>query len=156
MHSRCVKQKRLVSQGTPVGLWRSWIAFVLLGEMFTLGGGGHSVFSAEGEKLPQEMVKVWSSFRAAIAQRDVSTVVRLSDFPIAANDFGGPIKSSNVLKARWSKIFSTAVEGCIAQEEPKSVPGYPGYLVECNSLAFGFKKFGEHFRFSYIDNANAE
>ena len=115
------------------------------------------VCSAGQQEVPAEMMGLWSSFRDAVEKHDIDRVAMLSKFPIAANDFGGQIKSAVVLKKRYERIFTPLVEACFAREHPKAVPGYPGYLVDCNGyLGFGFRKYGGEYRFSYIDNANAE
>lgn len=112
---------------------------------------------AHQEQMPPDMLSAWASFREAVRERDVDKVVLLSRFPIEANDFGGNIRSPSELKKRYRKIFSPSIEMCFATGHPRSVPGYPGYLIDCDGyLAFGFRKYGSQYKFSYIDNANAE
>ncbi|MFO1372572.1 MAG: hypothetical protein U1F42_09330 [Candidatus Competibacteraceae bacterium] len=107
--------------------------------------------------VPAEMLQVWQAFRQAVTAGDSKQVAALSQFPIAANDFGGPIKSPAVLHKRFQTIFRPEIVACFANAEPKAVANFPGYLVECqNALAFGFKQYKGKYRFSYIDNANAE
>lgn len=116
-----------------------------------------SVSAQTGGAVPPEMLKVWQAFQQAVAAGDSSKVAALSKFPIASNDFGGTIKSATVLRQRFKTIFRPEIVACFAKAEPKAVTGFPGYLVECeSSLAFGFKQQRGAYRFSYIDNANAE
>lgn len=116
-----------------------------------------SVSAQTSGAAPAEMLKVWQAFQQAVAAGDSNKVATLSRFPIASNDFGGPIKSAAVLRKRFRTIFRPEIVACFAKAEPKAVTGFPGYLVECESaLAFGFKQQRGDYRFSYIDNANAE
>lgn len=116
-----------------------------------------SALAQTGGAAPPEMLKVWQAFQQAVAAGDSGKVATLSQFPIASNDFGGPIKSAAVLRKRFQTIFRPEIVACFAKAEPKAVSGFPGYLVECEgALAFGFKQQRGVYRFSYIDNANAE
>lgn len=128
-------------------LWGLMLALVLCGPVSAQTGGA----------APAEMLKVWQAFQQAVAAGDIDKVAALSTFPIASNDFGGPIKSAAVLRKRFQTIFRPEIVACFANAQPMSVTGFPGYLVECESaLAFGFKNHKGTYRFSYIDNANAE
>ena len=107
--------------------------------------------------LPPELIRFWVSFQNAVKKHDIDKVVKLSKFPIASNDFGGPITSAEVLKKRYSEIFTPQVEADFERQQPKEVTGYPGYSVWGDDrLNFGFTKHGNEYRFTYIDNVNGE
>lgn len=107
--------------------------------------------------VPPELLKVWQAYRQAVAAGDSDQVAALSRFPIASNDFGGVIQSPAVLRERFQKIFRPEIVACFVDAEPRQETGFPGYLVECeDALAFGFERHNGEYRFSYIDNANAE
>ena len=110
-----------------------------------------------GGGVPPELLRVLQAYRQAVAAGDSDQVAALSRFPIASNDFGGVIQSPAVLRERFQKIFRPEIVACFADAEPRQETGFPGYLVVCeDALAFGFEQHDGEYRFSYIDNANAE
>ncbi|HRW66719.1 MAG TPA: hypothetical protein P5032_13440 [Candidatus Competibacter sp.] len=110
-----------------------------------------------GGGVPPELLKVLQAYRQAVAAGDSDQVAALSRFPIASNDFGGVIQSPAILRERFQKIFRPEIVACFADAEPRQETGFPGYLVVCeDALAFGFEQHNGEYRFSYIDNANAE
>ncbi|HPE73181.1 MAG TPA: hypothetical protein PK018_13605 [Candidatus Competibacter sp.] len=110
-----------------------------------------------GGGVPPELLRVLQAYRQAVAAGDSDQVAALSRFPIASNDFGGVIQSPAILRERFQKIFRPEIVACFADAEPRQETGFPGYLVVCeDALAFGFEQHDGEYRFSYIDNANAE
>lgn len=119
-----------------------------------------SCANAQQETLPGELLGPWHSFQEAIRNSDADALAKISHFPIRSNDFGGNIGSADVLKERFKKIFFDQVRTCVADKKPSRISPFPGYILDCNNdnlaLGFGFEPFEKEYRFSYIDNANAE
>jgi hypothetical protein len=115
---------------------------------------------ADEPPLPADLQQTWAAFRTAVQAGDAEGVARISAFPIRANDFGGKIIRVSVLKQRFARIFGDAVRQCVAQKRPQSMEGYPGYILDCDNdnlaIGFGFELKRGNYRFTYIDNANAE
>jgi hypothetical protein len=129
--------------------------WITVGFLLALTG---CAFAGEGET--PDINDTWAKFQLAVARDNIDELSRISHFPIESNDFGGAIKSRDILAERYPTIFYDAMKRCVANNKPVTMEGYRGYIVDCNNdnlaIGLGFEKFADGYRFSYIDNANAE
>lgn len=104
--------------------------------------------------------KTWSMFQAALKEKSPEALAKISKFPIQSNEFGGPIKNSDVLKKRFAEIFTPKTIQCLLAQKPKrQVQDKKEYYeVFCDKdkypIRFIFEKSGSEFLFTAIDNIN--
>lgn len=111
-------------------------------------------------QLPTSITGTWSLFQAAVRTEDPLAMARISRFPLASNDFGGPIASATELRQRFRLIFTAAMRQCLLQQTPRAlvVDGQPFHEAFCDvdhrPIRFVFERFGSEVRWSAIDNVN--
>jgi len=104
--------------------------------------------------------KTWAMFQAALKQKSPEALAKISQFPIHSNEFGGQIKSSDILEKRFAKIFTPKTIQCLLAQKPKRQVQDKKVFYEafCDNdkypIRFIFEKSGSDFLFTAIDNIN--
>ena len=106
------------------------------------------------------MTTTWSRFQAAVRANDPMAMARISRFPLASNDFGGPIAGPTELRQRFQLIFTASMRQCLLQQTPRTLVVDGGLFheafcdVDHRPIRFVFERFGSEVRWSAIDNIN--
>jgi len=111
-------------------------------------------------ELPKDLLSQWSRFQAALRTDDVKLLAEVTHFPLESNEFGGNIKSGDVLATRYKTIFPEKTKKCLLastlkREESEGDVYYDVYCdVGAYPIRFIFSKVGSRYYFTGIDNIN--
>ena len=105
----------------------------------------------------------WQQFKAAVTNRDVATVARLSQFPIGMS-YGIPgIKTKAQLAKRFRQVFNeqTDAAACFGKAKPEVDPAnVKAFTVACPDAAgnevviYHFRQTKAGWKFVALDNLN--
>lgn len=110
--------------------------------------------------LPKELLSQWSRFQAALKADDVKLLAEVTHFPLESNEFGGSIKSPEILAKRYATIFPEKTKQCLLTSTLKREEwdGKVFYEVYCDvgayPIRFIFQQIGQQFYLTGIDNIN--
>jgi hypothetical protein len=116
--------------------------------------------AAEPPALPKGLLAQWSRFQAALKADDVKLLAEVTHFPLESNEFGGTIRSAEVLAKRYKTIFPEKTKQCLLSSTLKAQEwdGKVHYEVYCDvgdyPIRFIFGQVGQGFYLTGIDNIN--
>lgn len=116
--------------------------------------------TADSSTLPKGLLAQWSRFQTALKTDDTKLLAEVTRFPLESNEFGGDIRSADVLEQRYATIFPASTKQCLLSSTPKreEFNGKEFYEVYCDvgayPIRFIFNQIGSQFFLTGIDNIN--
>ncbi len=105
----------------------------------------------------------WQTFKAAVSKRDVTTIARLSKFPLEMSYGIAPVRNKAQLTRRYRQVFNeqTDAAACFSKAQPEMDPANPKtFSVACPDAAgnevviYHFELTKTGWKFTGLDNLN--